>query len=97
MQDDVRDGILEHIPLDEIFVPAGRRPVDDAWVTELSQSIDELGLFNPIGVVVEEAGCRLVHGAPARKEYAARQAQAQAFCAAAQAVISDGRTDAFNG
>jgi len=38
------------LPVNQIRVDAGRRPVNDAKVSEMMESIDFLGLLHPIGV-----------------------------------------------
>jgi ParB-like chromosome segregation protein Spo0J len=61
--DDVSSANIDDIPLDEIYVPDGRRPVDDAKVEQLAKSIEELGLFHPIAVFPEDHRFKLIYGA----------------------------------
>lgn len=49
----------DEVPVAKIIVPDGRRPVDDAKVAALTESIDEIGLLHPVGLTVD---FRLFHG-----------------------------------
>jgi len=51
---------IRMIPLENILVSASRREIEDAKVRELAESIQQVGLLNPITVTRE---CRLVAGA----------------------------------
>ena len=54
---------IVHIPTADIFVPAGRRPIDLEKVKQLADSIAKVGLLQPITVNYEGGRIRLVAGA----------------------------------
>lgn len=53
---------IERVEVDEIFIPKGRRPLDDGKVASLAESLQRLGLLNPIIVHAEGGRIRLVAG-----------------------------------
>jgi hypothetical protein len=56
--------VLERIALDDVFVPEGRRPVDQEKVAKLADGMTQLGLLQPILITYSEGGrIRLVAGA----------------------------------
>ncbi len=57
---DLRSATYDEVPVAKIHVPEGRRPVDEARVLSLAESIDELGLLHPVGLTVDY---RLIYGA----------------------------------
>jgi ParB/RepB/Spo0J family partition protein len=59
---DYRRNMSEQIAIADIVVPEDRRPLDQAKVAEIAESIKAIGLLSPIGVFVDKTKFVLVYG-----------------------------------